>query len=77
MKKSRITSLLTALTLTAVSAVPMISSAQTLSDIPEVPARIIRGFYGEDAYIEKTDGDVYYCLGQKKMGAVKAPDFIS
>ena len=71
MKKSRIISLLTALTLTAVSAVPMISSAMTVDDIPEVPARIIRNFYGEDAYIEKTDGDVYYCLGQKKMGAVK------
>ncbi|MGN0676928.1 MAG: hypothetical protein ACI4K5_04220 [Ruminococcus sp.] len=71
MKKSRIISLLTALTLTAVSTVPMISSAMTVDDIPEVPARIIRNFYGEDAYIEKTDGDVYYCLGQKKMGAVK------
>lgn len=71
MKKSRIISLLTAMTLTAVSAVPIISSAMTIDDIPEVPARIISGFYGEDVYIEKTENDVYYCLGQNRMGAVK------
>lgn len=71
MRKSRIISLLTAMTLTAVSAVPIMSSALTIDDIPEVPARIISGFYGEDVYIEKTENDVYYCLGQNRMGAVK------
>ncbi len=71
MKKSRITSFLTAIALTAVSTVPMVSSAYTIADIPEIPAKLINDFCGENVYIEKFENDIYYCLGENRMVTVK------